>query len=147
MERLTDDLGHLICRCEDCGEPEELCPAYYDPCMAVEKALIKLRNYEDLEEQGLLLKLPCKVGDRTYQVVTKHERVKRGGCTCCTTVYGSNCNCDYFTEDETCTNLTGNSKYQIISRGFKLEDFCEFGKTVFLTKSEAEKALAEMKGE
>lgn len=108
------------------------------------EAMEKLARYEELEEQGLLLKLPCKVGDRTYQVVTKHERVKRGGCTCCTTACGSNCNCDYFTEDGTCTNLTGNSKYQIISRGFKLEDFYEFGKTVFLTKAEAEKALAEM---
>ena len=109
-----------------------------------QKVLKKLGELEDLEEQGLLLKLPCKVGDRTYQVVTKHERVKRGGCTCCTTACGSNCNCDYFTEDVTCTNLTGNGKYQIISRGFKLEDFYEFGKTVFLTKAEAEKALAEM---
>lgn len=57
MERLTDDLGHLICRNEECDEPEENCPVCYDPCMAMEKALIKLRNYEDLEEQGLLLKL------------------------------------------------------------------------------------------
>ena len=28
----------------------------------------KLREYEDLEEQGLLLKLPCKVGDKAYYV-------------------------------------------------------------------------------
>lgn len=104
----------------------------------------ELQEYRQLDEQGLLLKLPCKVGDRTYQVVTKHERVKRGGCTCCTTACGSNCNCDYFIEDGTCTNLTGNSKYQIISRGFKLEDFYELGKTVFLTKEEAEKALAKL---
>ena len=26
----------------------------------------KLRKYEDVEEQGLLLKLPCKVGDTVY---------------------------------------------------------------------------------
>lgn len=26
----------------------------------------KLRKYEDAEEQGLLLKLPCKVGDTVY---------------------------------------------------------------------------------
>ena len=29
----------------------------------------KLCEYEDLEEQGLLLKLPCKVGDTVYHVV------------------------------------------------------------------------------
>ena len=30
------------------------------------QAYFKLKDYEDLEEQGLLLKLPCKVGDTVY---------------------------------------------------------------------------------
>ena len=30
--------------------------------------LEKLAEYEDLEEQGLLLRLPCKVGDTIYEV-------------------------------------------------------------------------------
>lgn len=29
----------------------------------------KLAEYEDLEEQGRLIKLPCKVGDTVYHVV------------------------------------------------------------------------------
>ena len=29
----------------------------------------KLKDYEDLEEQGRLIKLPCKVGDTVYHVV------------------------------------------------------------------------------
>lgn len=29
----------------------------------------RLKQYEDMEEQGLLLRLPCKVGDRAYQVI------------------------------------------------------------------------------
>ena len=33
----------------------------------------KLREYEDLEEQGLLLKLPCKVGDTFWELNTTHE--------------------------------------------------------------------------
>ena len=28
----------------------------------------KLKDYEDLEEQGLLLRLPCKIGDTIYEV-------------------------------------------------------------------------------
>ena len=32
------------------------------------QAYFKLKEYEDLEEQGLLLKLPCKVGDTVYQI-------------------------------------------------------------------------------
>ena len=31
--------------------------------------LNRLAEYEDLEEQGLLLRLPCKVGDTVYHVV------------------------------------------------------------------------------
>lgn len=31
----------------------------------------RLCNYEDLEEQGLLLKLPCKIGDDVYQIPSK----------------------------------------------------------------------------
>ena len=30
------------------------------------QAYFKLKEYEDLEEQGLLLKLPCKVGDTAF---------------------------------------------------------------------------------
>lgn len=31
-------------------------------------AIEKLSSYEDAEEQGLLLKLPCKIGDAVYAV-------------------------------------------------------------------------------
>ena len=32
------------------------------------QAYFKLKEYEDLEEQGLFLKLPCKVGDTVYLI-------------------------------------------------------------------------------
>lgn len=32
--------------------------------------ITKLARYEDLEEQGLLLKLPCKVGDTVYLITS-----------------------------------------------------------------------------
>lgn len=35
--------------------------------------LKKLREYEDLEEQGKLLKLPCAVGDRIYRIDTDEK--------------------------------------------------------------------------
>lgn len=35
----------------------------------VAECLRKLKDYEDLEEQGRLIKLPCKVGDTVYHVV------------------------------------------------------------------------------
>ena len=38
----------------------------YGRCKWNEKALNKLKDYEDAEEAGLLLRLPCKVGDTIY---------------------------------------------------------------------------------
>lgn len=38
-------------------------------------AIDKLAHYEDLEEQGLLLKLPCKVGDECYVPNATFKRV------------------------------------------------------------------------
>ena len=76
--------------------------------------LIALAEYEDLEEQGLLLKLPCKVGDTVYHVV--QGRIVEVS------------NVDLF---------------------FLLLSVAEnrFNNSVFLTKSEAEQKLKEIRGE
>lgn len=39
--------------------------------------LQKLADYEDLEEQGRLIKLPCKVGDTVYFIKDSETIVKR----------------------------------------------------------------------
>lgn len=96
----------------------------------------KLADYEDLEEQGRLVILPCKVGDKIFldfagfgKDVDKFT-VKDFHLDCFkngeTTLF-----CDYESNDRT---LSG----QI--------DVTEFGKTVFLTKSEAEAKLKELRG-
>lgn len=36
----------------------------------LKSALDKLADYEDLEEQGRLVKLPCKVGDNVWVIMT-----------------------------------------------------------------------------
>ena len=38
-----------------------------------EKMITKLGEYEDLEEQGLLVKLPCKVGDTIFYLNGKEQ--------------------------------------------------------------------------
>lgn len=81
-------------------------------------AIAKLAAYEDAEEQGLLLWLPCKVGDAVYVIVGKNiseQRVQRA-------------TIDSEGKIEFCTR----------KRGFALFDF---GKTVFLTRAEAEAKL------
>lgn len=39
------------------------------------KCLKKLADYEDLEEQGLLVRLPCKVGDTVYDIVGRPLKI------------------------------------------------------------------------
>ena len=73
----------------------------------------KLAEYEDLEEQGLLLKLPCKVGDKYFRIL-----------------YGE------IYENEF------NNRATMVS----MLDDGAFGKTVFLTKEEAEQELRRLEG-
>ena len=37
-------------------------------CEEIDAVYRKLKEYEDAEEQGLLLRLLCKVGDKVYQI-------------------------------------------------------------------------------
>lgn len=77
----------------------------------------KLAEYEDLEEQGLMLRLPCKIGDTVYKIINQRDNY-----------------------DDTV--------YQIVSSTiFELSMIDEIGKTVFLTKAEAEKKLKEMESD
>lgn len=93
----------------------------------VTNALNKLANYEDLEEQGLLIKLPCKVGDTVYVKLQSGEYAEA--------------EVRDFTHFLTCGFCI-----VVTSDKFNKQNipFTEFGKTVFLTKPEAEEALQKM---
>lgn len=70
MERLTyrTELGVSIDKNEDCPTCSACWNCNIPPrkCGYISDALKKLADYEDLEEQGRLVKLPCKVGDVVY---------------------------------------------------------------------------------
>jgi len=87
----------------------------------------KLGAYEEAEEQGLLLRLPCKVGTPVYMVAEDCGGdtldCRRGECEGCSYLYS-------FVEEN----------------AFDTYMVDDIGKTVFLTKEEAEQTLAEMKG-
>lgn len=53
-----------------CNHKEEDCndSCMYGKCKWNEKALKKLKEYEDAEEQGLMLRLPCKLGKNLYDI-------------------------------------------------------------------------------
>lgn len=57
-DREIDDIDGCIEYCAHCQGECSKC--------AIQECFNKLAEYEDLEEQGLLLRLPCKVGDTVY---------------------------------------------------------------------------------
>lgn len=92
----------------------------------------KLADYEDLEEQGRLLKLPCKVGNTLYVKLASYCEEKYAEAKVRDFTHFISCGF--------CVVVT--------SKHFDKQNipFTEFGKTVFLTKSEAEAKLEELRG-
>ena len=73
MERLTEKIGNTNC-VKGCGsnckyEFQHCRTEDWENCKTIDDVIDKLADYEDLEEQGRLVKLPCKVGDTVYHVV------------------------------------------------------------------------------
>lgn len=93
----------------------------------VAEYLKKLKEYQQLEEQGRLIKLPCKVGDVVY--VTEPALVEAM--------------CIRIQLDGYRNGIWINAKEYPYDRWIS---FKAFGKTVFLTKSEAEAKLKELRG-
>ena len=100
-------------------------------------AIEKLATYEDLEEQGLLVRLPCKVGDIVYDSFFGYpephmvKAISYGYCIGYVEPKIENEIIFY------CENYTNTMKVIFSMK--------EFGKTIFLTREEAEKKLEEMK--
>ena len=81
------------------------------------------------EEQGLLLRLPCKVGDKVYDLIPR--------------VRGAN----NFRENEVVSiKLYCDSVYLSLKYGLP-KDIKQIGKILFLTREEAEQALKRMESE
>lgn len=99
--------------------------------------LKELKSYKDLEEQGLLVRLPCKVGDMVWDNVFGHPVSYEINAFS----YGY---CDSYVEpnieDEIIfyyENYNGS-----ITGAFPMS---EIGKTVFLTREEAENKFEELR--
>lgn len=99
-------------------------------CKHLKSMIEKLSAYEDAEEQDLLLKLPCKVGDTVYVKLASY---------CVKYAEADVRDFTHFASCGFCAVIT--------SKHFDKQNipFSEFGKTVFLTQAEAEQKLKEMK--
>lgn len=138
MERLTERYKDSIANTvliRECGDKlcKDICDDIEYDCSKceLEKTLEKLADYEDLEEQGLLVRLPCKVGDIMF-------RINKGAKN------------PIIELTVTQINITRRSyNLEVIDRDCG-ELMCfknDIGKTIFLTREEAEKKLEEMKNE
>lgn len=94
----------------------------------------KLCDYEDLEEQGLLVRLPCKVGDTVY-------RVNAGAKQPIIPMTVSEIHFLCYKNERT-VRFDAIDKEYMGESCYRLEDI---GRIVFLTHEEAEKKLEEMK--
>lgn len=105
------------------------------------KILAKLATYEDLEEQGLLVRLPCKVGDIVWELCLCDDGNYKIFPMIVKTIseYGV---LRQVKKDITIWNIYAESDYT-----YMYKSFADFGKTVFSTKEEAEKKLEEIKNE
>ena len=116
--------------------PREVCDNAYgcdkvkDRTCPYLRLLDKLAAYEDAEEQGLLVRLPCKVGDKVYLLwpCGKHGKSV-------SEMVVTHIDIDLMPDIEfACHKEKGTGSYWF----FKPKDI---GKTVFLTREEAEAAL------
>ena len=122
MERLTEDSvvgGAYIKRCaSDCPYDGEYCGT--DECPVLKAVANKLGQYESAEEDGLLIRLKCKVGDPVFIVVGKDISRQR------------------IIE----IRFSHKGTYFVTSR--RTFHISYFGRTVFLTRKDAAEKLEEI---
>ena len=111
--------------CSECGQEHKQLGEWLE----------ELKHYKQLEETGRLIELPCAVGDTVYEVQEIRKRIQEY--TVISIHYShSSILIGWEIKD-------GNGIYSNLN-GFEAS---AIGKTVFLTKEEAEEQLKELRGE
>lgn len=122
MTRLTerDEFGNADIIALSDVMPELYAELSFSETNALTDALNKLAEYEDAEEKGLLVHLPCKAGDTAYKISTGMILPS----------------CILMIADK------GNGYFAFLEDG-TVVSLCDFGKTVFITPEAAQQALKE----
>ena len=143
MERLTWEDYHGGCYAQDIlqqdydtatvftGEPIDRLAAYERTNHTPEEcavAFTELAAYRAAEQDGTLLRLPCKVGDTVYRVIPWCT-YGFANCVGCPRATKSRCEIAFFEQE------------------FSVSLCDQIGKTVFLTREAAEAALKEQEGQ
>lgn len=116
-----------------------LIAVFYRNLWAMADLRERLKEYEDLEEQGKLPKLPCAVGDTVWYISDRVERQGRKKTTVSFAEKGTVDNiivgCVMVPQITVCNDKNIWTTFDSVG---------DFGKTVFLTREEAEAALKEL---
>lgn len=88
------------------------------------------KDYEDLEEQGLIVRLPCKVGDTVWYVSNYYNKIFKG----IVKFFNVGKEVDFIYAQYPITEI-------------KVHKSTDIGYSIFFDKAEAEKKLKELKGE
>ena len=151
MERLTyvTEDGEILFHPEDLPEDEGMTVkelAENRRWKTLDQIAEKLTNMEQMEEQGLLVRLPCKVGD-TIWVVTSPINVFDYN------EYDGDAEYEVYESFlSSVSYYTSGEQFRIyakVTNSFIAAYFreCDFGESIFLTREEAEKKLEELKNE
>lgn len=152
MERLTERYKDSIVNTvliRKCGDKlcKNICDDIEYNCSkcGLEKALEKLANYEDLEEQGLLVRLPVKIGDDIYKIPSKanYDLNVLNGYKANNRVYHQKVYSIVFSQRGWFVQC---DKDSIHAPNVICLDV-EYGKTWFLTREEAERKLEEVQND
>ena len=122
-EEMIENLQYDIMK-----EPIGLIALFYRNMWAMADLRERLKEYEDLEEQGLLLRLPLKIGDTVYSVTRDFISEYK---ICSIEKYNEGFFFNWKCEKGMYINIRGFTNHQI-------------GKDVFLTQEEAEQKLKEI---
>ena len=133
MERLTERERNI----DGTGvAKEEITDGLLKPF--ADKILTKLADYEDLEEQGLLVRLPADKNAEIYLISSRWTICSKCGSrfdeySCAGCEYECDSKKEYYVRPTYLSSIDVNAYAN------------RFGKTVFLTREEAEKKLEEMR--
>lgn len=138
MGRLTFD--GLFCDIAKCKETPGGTFCENGSC-SQRKVWERLKEYEDMEEQGRLVVLPCKVGDTVYHFCDEFG--------CILPYFVETFNVGFLDKDRNYWRWEANSHAEetdelLDELDFDLDDI---GKTVFLTREEAQRTLEGANGD
>lgn len=143
MKRLTERVNDgLIMTKYDSGDNVSY---YWDWDEENFKVAEKLATYEDLEEQGLLVRLPVKIGDDIYKIPSKanYDLNVLNGYKANNRVYHQKAYSIVFSQSGWFVQCDKDSIH--VPNVICVD--VEYGKTWFLTREEAEKKLEEIQND